>query len=77
MWQFCGAFSEQNCNVFGLNLFEYSQEWKDCHERVEITEPRYGEKPLLNKYSICFDNEEHYFLCGEFSNSVYGFYVEQ
>ncbi len=75
MWKFAGAFSESNAIVYGINIFEYSDRWTDYKECVEVVDPLYGQKHLLYKYSIFIDNIEHYFLCGEVSNNIYGFYV--
>ncbi len=74
MLEFIGSSDGSTFMLFGVNLFEYK--WKDCKERIEVTDPIYGQKHLFNKYCINIVDKEYYFVSGEFSNNIYGFYIE-
>ena len=60
--------------VDGLNLWEFK--WKDTGKRVHIKDPRYGEDHTFNIFEITNESKVLRFAAGEFSNMVWGIYVE-
>ena len=59
--------------LFGAKIFDY--EWIQTGEKVNIIDPLYGEKYCFSVYKVVIDKYEYIFAAGEFSNSVYGFYI--
>ena len=74
-WQFKISGIDGNTELFGVNIFKYN--WKSTGERVEVTDPLYGRSHLLYVYTVKIHKEEYKFAAGEFSNCVWGFYVEE
>lgn len=73
-WRFIGAWSHCFSDLFGVNVFDY--EWHDTGEKIVLEDPHYEQKRSLKIYEITIDGEVKKFATCEFSNSVYGFYVE-
>ena len=73
MWKFVNSGVEGNCNIFGVNIFNY--EWEDTGEEVEVVDPIYEQKHIFSVYCIKIGSNTVKFAAGEFSNCVYGFYV--
>ncbi|MCD8008951.1 MAG: hypothetical protein LUF68_08505 [Clostridiales bacterium] len=63
-----------NAVLFGVNIFAY--DWVRTGEKVEVTDPRYGQKYRFPVYNVSINGQEHEFAAGEFSNSVFGFYTQ-
>lgn len=64
-----------NAILFGVNIFDY--EWENTGEKVEVRDPIYGQKYKFPIYRVIIKNQEYKFASGEFSNSVFGFYVQK
>ena len=63
------------CILFGQNIFSYS--WVSTGKKVEILDPVYKQKHVLPVYTVNMGDEIKEFAAGEFSNSIYGFYIEE
>ena len=74
-WQFKISGVDGNTELFGVNIFKYN--WKSTGERIEVKDPLYGQNHLLYVYTVKIHKEEYKFAAGEFSNCVWGFYVEE
>lgn len=74
-WQFETAGTDGNVTLFGVNIFDY--EWKNTGQRIEVTDSAYGQKHLFSIFKVLIEDKEYEFACGEFSNCVYGFYVQK
>ena len=46
-------------------------------EKVVVKDPLYGQKYTFPVYKVNIQDEEYAFAAGEFSNSVFGFYIEK
>lgn len=46
-------------------------------EKVVVKDPLYGQKYTFPVYKVNIQDEEYAFAGGEFSNSVFGFYIEK
>ena len=60
-WKFETSGFDGQCTLFGVNIFQYR--WRDCRETAAVIDPHYG--------------TEKVFAAGEFSNCVWGFYLEK
>lgn len=59
----------------GLNIWDF--EWQSTGQSIKIIDPSYGQEFTFNVYQISNDSEEVRFSAGEFSNCVWGIYIEQ
>lgn len=60
--------------LFGVNIFHC--EWISTGERIEVTDPLYGQKYRFPVYKVFINEKEYQFAAGEFSNCVWGFYIQ-
>ncbi len=73
MWKFIKTGLDGNCTLFGVNIFDYS--WTNTGQKVEVVDPKYNQKYVLSVYTADIGKGFVTFATGEFSNGVYGFYV--
>lgn len=64
-----------NCILFGVNIFDY--EWNDTGEKITIIDPQYHQEHSINVYNVDINGTLKRFAAGEFSNCVWGFYLEK
>lgn len=74
-WQHKVTGVDGNTELFGVNIFEYT--WKPTKQKLCIKDPLYGHDYAFPVYTVMIDNKEYKFAAGEFSNCVWGFYVEE
>lgn len=74
-WQHEITGLDGNTILFGVNIFEF--EWMKTGEKVVVKDPLYGQKYTFPVYKVNIQDEEYAFAAGEFSNSVFGFYIEK
>ena len=48
VWQYVVAGGDGNTTLFGVNIFKY--DWINTGEKVEVTDPLYGQKHLFSVY---------------------------
>jgi len=75
MWRYVKTGIEGNCELFGVNIFDYK--WKKTKQKISVLDPLYNQKHEINVYDIDIDGKVFTFAAGEFSNCVYGFYVNE
>ena len=75
MWKFAIAGFDGDCRLFGVNIFNY--EWKYTGQDIEVRDPLHNEKKLMSVYSAEIKGKAVTFAAGEFSNGVFGFYVNE
>ena len=75
-WKLVGVVPEgKELKINGVNV--WSQHWIPMKgEFAEVTDPSYHRTFMFNIYTIKNGEAEIKFAAGEFSNMVYGFYVE-
>ena len=74
-WRHIGACVEgSRLEIDGLNVWDFKWVRVDS-QNAEVVDPRYGQKFLFHVYEIIAGENRVTFAAGEFSNSVYGFYV--
>ena len=64
-----------NCKLFGLNIFDY--DWNDTGEKATVSDPQYHQTYNFNIYTVDIEGISKRFAAGEFSNCVWGFYLEK
>ena len=74
-WQHEITGVDGNAQLFGVNIFEY--EWNRTDQIVEVKDPLYDQEYVFPVYTAIINDKEYQFACGEFSNCVYGFYVQK
>ena len=74
-WKFETAGPDGLCKLFGVNIFNYR--WHDCREMAAVIDPHYGVEKVFHVYEAEIDGQVRRFAAGEFSNGVWGFYLEQ
>ena len=74
-WKYKTTGTDGNGKLFGVNIFDY--EWRDTGETVTIIDPQYHQEHIFNVFTIEIDGKLKRFAAGEFSNCVWGFYVER
>lgn len=74
-WQHELTGFEGNAILFGVNIFDY--EWKSTNQSVRVRDPLYGQEFKFSVYKIVINEQEYEFAAGEFSNCVWGFYIQK
>lgn len=74
-WKYKTTSTDGNCTLFGVNVFDF--EWNDTGETATIIDPQYHKEHIFNVFSILINGKQKRFAAGEFSNCVWGFYVEK
>lgn len=62
------------CKLFGVNIFDY--DWKITGKRVKVQDPVYHQEHTFEVWQVEINGQIHRFAAGEFSNCVWGFYLE-
>jgi len=74
MWRFVKTGIAGDCTLFGVNIFDY--DWINTMQKIEVFDPVYNQKHVLTIYNVELEHGIVTFATGEFSNCVYGFYVQ-
>lgn len=76
-WSFFGSCVDGNTfEISGINVWTHS--WNPvASERVAVIDPLHGQNFQVRVYEITCDRGYIKFAAGEFSNCVWGFYVEK
>jgi len=75
-WEHYATCTDGDCILFGgINLFDY--EWNDTGERIKIKDPQYKRTYLTHIYSICVNEKIIKFAAEEFSNCVWGIFIQK
>ena len=68
-WQHEITGIDGNTILFGVNIFD--NQWKTTGQRVKVRDPLYSQEYKFPVYTVVINGEEHEFVAGEFSNSVW------
>lgn len=74
-WQHETTGVDGNTILFGVNIFDYTWEWTE--KSVNVKHPLYGQGYQFQVYQVQINGEKYEFAAGEFSNCVWGFYVQR
>lgn len=64
-----------NCTLFGVNIFNY--DWVDTKEKITVIDPLYHQECDISVYTVVINGKTKKFAAGEFSNCIWGFYIER
>ena len=79
-WTFSGvSYGENPFCIDGVDIWKHK--WIDTRENVVVEDPQYHQKHTFDIYEICFFTWRRgdviiRFAAGEFSNCVWGFYLQ-
>jgi len=68
-------FDGEKFEISGVNIWDFK--WKTTEEKINIKDPLYGQSYCFNVYIIESLNTEIIFAAGEFSNCVWGIYLNE
>ena len=74
-WEHTITGTDGNCILFGVNIFNYK--WNDTKEKVTIKDPLYHQPYDFSIYTVDINGILKRFAAGEFSNCIWGFYLEK
>lgn len=74
MWNFAKSSVEGRCELFGVNIFDYT--WMNTGQKIELPDPLYNQMHMMSVYNANIGNHIVTFAAGELSNGVYSFYVK-
>lgn len=75
MWKFVKSGIEGDCELFGVNIFDYR--WESTNKKIKVLDPIYNQMHEMTIYNVDIEGKVVTFAAGEFSNCVYGFYVNE
>ena len=58
-----------------MNIFDY--DWQTTGKRVKVQDPIYRQDHIFEVWQVEINGQLHSFAAGEFSNCVWGFYLEK
>ena len=75
-WEFETAGPDGQCKLFGVNIFDY--DWQTTWQASKSPRPRsITRRHTFEVWQVEIDGQIHRFAAGEFSNCVWGFYLEK
>ena len=74
-WEYETFGPDGQCKLFGVNIFDY--DWQTTGKRVKVKDPIYHQDHTFEVWQVEIDGQIHRFAAGEFSNCVWGFYLEK
>lgn len=72
-WSFVKSGPDGDCNLFGVNIFDY--EWENTGENATVKDPAYHQEHTFPVWRMNINGVARTFAAGEFSNCVWGFYI--
>ena len=73
-WKYETVGPDGQCKLFGVNIFDY--DWQPTGRRVKVQDPLYHQDHTFEVWQVEIDGQIRRFAAGEFSNCVWGFYLE-
>ena len=73
-WRHVLTGLDGDCTLFGVQIFDY--DWHETGETARVRDPRYHQRQKFSVYTVEIDGIVRRFAAGEFSNMVWGFYIE-
>jgi len=72
-WQYEKTGFDGNCELFGVNIFDY--QWESTGKSIKVKDPAYQQDHVMLVYQVEINGIIHTFGVSEYSNGVYGFYL--
>ena len=76
-WKYISHGSEFDLVISGVKIFEHFYEWKKMGEVAEVEDPLYHDTKMWTVYTLDIDGVTTRFATGEFSNGIWGLYLEE
>jgi ribonuclease HI len=74
-WQHMATSTDgDNCELEGIKIWQHK--WNPTGERIIAKDPMYNQNKHFQVYEIISENKILRFAAGEFSNCVWGFYLQ-
>lgn len=61
--------------INGMNIWDY--EWSSTNDSIQVKDPLYGQVYIFKVYEISSKANRVKFAAGEFSNCVWGIYIQE
>ena len=61
--------------IDGMNIWDYK--WSSTNDSIQIKDPLYGKAYSFNVYEISNKENKVKFAAGEFSNCIWGIYMQE
>jgi len=74
-WEYEIFGPDGQCKLFGVNIFDY--DWQTTGKRVKVQDPIYHQDHTFEVWQVEIDGQVCRVAAGEFSNCVWGFYLEK
>ena len=74
-WEYETFGPDGQCGLFGVNIIDY--DWQTTGRRVKVQDPIYLQEHTFEIWQAEIDGRIRRFAAGEFSNCVWGFYLEK
>lgn len=73
-WKHIITGVDGNCMLFDVNIFDHK--WNDTGEKATVFDPKFHQTYNFNIYTVDINGIKKRFAAGEFSNCLWGFYLE-
>jgi hypothetical protein len=74
-WKYAGSTHEDSFIIGELDIFK--EKWERTGERIQVKDPIYHQLFTFDVYKVKSGDEEIVFAAGEFSNNIFGIYVQK
>ena len=74
-WEYETFGPDGQRRLFGVNIFDYG--WQTTGKRVNGKDPIYRQGHTFEVWQVEIGGQTRRFAAGEFSNRVWGFYLEK
>jgi len=74
-WKCVATGFDGNCKLFGVNIFDY--EWQKTGKEVTVRDPSHNQRHIFSVWKVKVNGVRYQFAAGEFSNGVWGFFVDR
>jgi len=73
-WKYIGVTTNDSFIVDGVDIFK--EQWKNTGKIAHVVDPLYGKKLKFTVWEIKISDRVITFAAGEFSNNVFGIYIQ-
>lgn len=75
MWKFVGSCTNDSFILEGIDIFK--KQWVSTGKQIRVKDPLYKQSFEFTVWNVKTDEIEITFAAGEFSNGVFGIYIER
>lgn len=74
-WKHTATGTDGDVQLFGVNVFDYK--WNNTRENAQVVDPLHNQLFNFTVYSVVINETIYKFAAGEFSNGIWGFYIQK